>query len=105
MIGTTEMNSGGSLDFWPRTKGQGVFDIFPDPLESEVVYVVVYGNNKGLYKGQKTNNIWNWTKLYTDNFMRKVGVQPNNNKVIYTCHLLHSQMAGIIPIQKGSIFE
>ena len=105
MIGTTDMNSGGSLDFWPQTKGQGVFDIFPDPLESEVVYVVVYGNNKGLYKGQKTNNIWNWTKLYTDNFMRKVGVQPNNNKVIYASSSSAFTDGWYHPNSKGVIYS
>jgi len=104
-IGTTEMNSGGSIDFWPQTKGQGVFDIVADPQLTDVVFVTVYGNNKGLYKGTKSGTNWTWTKLYTDNFLRKVGVQPNNNNVIYATSSSAFTDGWYHPNSKGVIYS
>jgi len=83
LIGNAEMNRGGSSDFW-GSDGNGVFDIVPDPQTGGTVYVTVYGLAKGLYRGVKgTGATWTWTKLCTDNFMRKVSVHPLNNNFIY----------------------
>ena len=83
LIGNTEMNRGGSADFW-ASGGNGVFDVVPDPQNGGTVYVTVYGLAKGLYRGVKGDGtFWTWTKLCTDNFMRKVSVQPLNNNFIY----------------------
>jgi hypothetical protein len=84
IISTAEMNSGGTVAFWPQWNGKGIFDIAPDPQTSGTVYVTIYGNGKGLYRGAKgTGSSWNWQKLYTDNYMRKVCIDPSNNRCIY----------------------
>lgn len=84
LVGNSEINRNGSLAFWGYGNGLGVFDIVPDPQTSGTVYVAVYGVGKGLYRGVKgTGATWTWTKLCTDNFMRKVSVNPSNNNYVY----------------------
>jgi photosystem II stability/assembly factor-like uncharacterized protein len=83
MIGNLDQDRGGSVDFW-GSSGRGVFDIEPDPQTGGTVYVTVYGFGKGLYRGVKSDGaIWTWTKLCTDNFMRKVCVNPLNTNYVY----------------------
>lgn len=102
-IGNTEMNSGGSLEFWPQTRGQGIFDIVPSMQNSGELYVTVYGFGKGLYKGKKTGTNWLWAKLYTDDYMRKVALHPTLSNIVYassssafTDGYYHPNSSGII---------
>lgn len=84
LIGNSEINSGGTIEFWPQWNGKGVFDIAPDPQNTGVVYVTVFGTDKGLYRGVKGSGAaWTWTKLCTDNYMRKVCINPLDNNYIY----------------------
>ncbi|MBK8443527.1 MAG: hypothetical protein IPL35_08985 [Sphingobacteriales bacterium] len=104
-IGNTEINTGGSVSFWPQTNGQGVFDIVPDPLTTGVVYVTVYGNNKGLYRGTLSGSTWTWEKLYTDNFMRKVAINPSNPQQIAATSSSAFTDGWYHPASKGIIYS
>jgi hypothetical protein len=106
LIGSSEINTGGNIEFWPQWNGQGVFDIKPDPLISGTVYVTVYGTGKGLYKGVKnTGSTWTWTKLYTDSYMRKVAVHPTQTSTIYATSSSAFTDGYYHPNSKGIIYS
>jgi len=65
----------------------GVFEIKADPtIPNRVyaipnrVYVTAYGANKGMYRSDDGGV--NWTKLYTDNFMRGFAIHPSNSNLL-----------------------
>ncbi len=105
-IGNTEINTGGTIEFWPQTNGKGVFDIAPDPQTSGVVYITVYGASKGLYRGVKgIGSSWTWTKLCTDNCMRKVCVNSLDNNYIYATSSSAFTDGNYSPASHGVLFS
>lgn len=73
------------IPFWgdPDVDGDydGVFDVKTDPNNPNWVYVTAVGTGKGLYKS--INNGTTWEKLLTDDFMRKIGITPQNSNILY----------------------
>ena len=79
-VSDSQMKTSGGFNFWDSDYS-GVFDIKTDPNNKNWVYVTALGNNKGLFRSK--NNGTTWTKILTDNFMRKVAIVPQNSNVIY----------------------
>jgi hypothetical protein len=75
-----EMTNNG-FSYWEHEEYQGIFDIQTDPNQPGIVYVTVLGHGKGLYKSSDNGNTW--TKILTDNYLRKVGIVPNNSDYLY----------------------
>jgi photosystem II stability/assembly factor-like uncharacterized protein len=79
-IGTAEMVGGSIERFW-SSGYEGVYDIRPDPSNSGWVYVAVKGKGKGLYRSKDSGDTWD--KLWTDDYMRCVAVDPRNPDILY----------------------
>ncbi len=79
-ISIPEMYAPAGSQFWDWGYS-GIFDLATDPHQSGVVYVVVHGPNKGLYKSTDTGKTW--AHILTDNFLRKVAIVPTNTRQIY----------------------
>lgn len=60
---------------------EGVFNIVPDPNTPGRIYVVVYGEGKGLYRSDDWGDTW--TKILTNDYMRDVLVVPDHPEILY----------------------
>jgi len=67
----------------PTVHWQGVFNIKSDPNIPNRVYVVVHGEDKGLYRSDEAGAPGTWTKLYTNSRMRDVAIAPGNSNILY----------------------
>jgi hypothetical protein len=63
----------------------GVHDIQFDPKHPNIVYVVVYGKGKGLYKTTNGGNKWDRISLGTfeNQYLRAITVSPHNSNIIF----------------------
>ncbi|WP_281990197.1 T9SS type A sorting domain-containing protein [Aquimarina aggregata] len=80
-ISHSEMKGKPNIDIWNFNQYTGVYDIKTDPNHKNWIFVTATGQNKGLYKSIDQGN--NWTKLITDDYMRKVAIAPQNSNTIY----------------------
>ncbi len=69
-------NSSPGLEAW-----EGVFEIKVDLNEAYTVYVTAYGKGKGFYKS--TDAGITWTKLYTNDYMRGIAIDPNRSSRLF----------------------
>ena len=67
----------------PVVHWQGVFNIKADPNIPNRVYVVVHGDDKGLYRSDDAGATGSWEKLYTNSRMRDVAIAPGNSDILY----------------------
>ncbi len=96
------MRSDNGAAFWDWNYN-GVFDIETDPNNPDVVFVTVFGENKGLYRSR--DNGTNWDKILTDDFMRKVAIVPQNSNLIYATSSSAFQAGGYDADSKGILFS
>ena len=101
-VSENQMLATGQHGFWNRDY-DGVFDIKTDPNNPNWVYVTVLGNNKGLFKS--TDNGTTWSKILTDNYMRKVAIVPNNSNIIYATSSSAFQAGGYDSNSNGVLFS
>ncbi len=99
-VGTAEMH--GNVDFWD-SEGEGVFDIQPDPHQSQWVYVTVYGTGKGLWRSKDGG--LSWQKLLQDDFMRKVAISPLDQNLIYATSSSAFTYGGYDPASNGVLYS
>lgn len=90
----------------PKEAWNGVFEIKADPNIANTVYAVVYGKNKGLYKSENAGV--NWRKLYTNDYLRGIAIDPNNSNRLYISSSLayhsggyHSNSLGVLYSEDG----
>lgn len=79
-VSHVQMPTNNGAEFWDWNY-YGIFDLKTDPNNENWLYVTALGNDKGLYKSTDKGN--NWTKILTDDFMRKVAIVPQHSNVIY----------------------
>ncbi len=96
--GLPEMSASPGSDFWDGDY-DGVFDVKTDPSTPDRIYVTALGTNKGLYRSN--DNGATWTKLLTDDYMRKVAVAPNNPNVLYATSSSAFESGGYDPNSHG----
>ncbi len=65
----------------PVEAWNGVFEIKTDVNNPNTVFVSVYGKDKGLYKSIDAG--MNWAKLYTNDWLRGIAIDPNDSNNIY----------------------
>ena len=99
-VGTEEMH--GAPDFWAG-RGYGVFDIRFDPNIRDRIYVSVFGPNRGLYRSDDNGNSWH--KLWTDDFMRKVNIAPNNSNIVIATSSSAYTAGGYDPGSNGVVLS
>lgn len=92
----------GNNDFW-GSGGQGVFDIHPDVHKKGRVYVTVFGKDKGLWRSNNAGQTW--TKLWTDDYMRRVAVSPLDSNIIYATSSSAFTHGGYDSNSNGVIFS
>ena len=86
------------IPFWDGDY-DGVFDVKTDPNHTDWVYATAIGTGKGLYKSTDKGN--SWTKLLTDDYMRKVAVMPQNSDILYATSSSAFEAGGYDPSSKG----
>ncbi len=101
-ISDPEMRSTNGAEFWDWDY-QGVFDIKTDPNNPNYVYVVAHGPGKGLFKS--TDNGATWTKILTDDFLRKVAIVPENSNILYATSSSAFQSGGYDENSRGVLFS
>ena len=99
-VGTEEMH--GAPEF-RAGRGYGVFDIHFDPNIKDRIYVSVFGPGRGLYRSD--DNGISWQKLWTDDFMRKVSVSPNNSNVVIATSSSAFTAGGYDPRSNGVLLS
>ncbi len=102
-ISLPEMKATPGNSYWDYTSYDGVFDVRTDPDQPGRVYVTVLGENKGLYRSDDQGN--SWTKLLTDDFMRKVAIVPGHNHLIYATSSSAISEGGYDPASHGIWFS
>jgi len=98
----TQMKAGSGIFFWDENY-DGVFDVKTDPNNANWVYVTALGNNKGLFKSTDKGNTW--TKILTDDFMRKVAIVPQNSNMLYATSSSAFEAGGYEANSKGVWFS
>lgn len=98
-----EMKGKSGVDFWEFNPYTGVYDIKTDPNNKNWVYVTAKGDKKGLYKS--TNRGDTWTKLLTDDYMRKVAVASQNSKILYATSSSAVHSGGYKENSNGVLFS
>ncbi|WP_010520296.1 RICIN domain-containing protein [Aquimarina agarivorans] len=98
-----EMKGKSGVDFWEFNPYTGIYDIKTDPNNKNWLYVTAKGNKKGLYKS--TNRGDTWTKLLTDDYMRKVGIASQNSKIIYATSSSAVHSGGYKKNSNGVLFS
>ena len=101
-ISHPDMPSSNGTNFWDYGYN-GVFDLVTDPKLTDVVYVVVHGANKGLYRS--TNQGSGWSKILTDQYLRKVAVLPQNSNSIYATSSSAYESGGYNSSSKGILLS
>jgi len=63
----------------------GVHDIKIDPANSNIVYVVVYGEGKGLYKTANGGNTWTRINLgdFENRYLRAITIHPQDSNIVF----------------------
>ncbi len=79
-ISISAFNPTVGTSFWDWNYS-GIWDIQTAPNQPNVVYVVVRGASKGLYKSSDGGNTW--TKILNDNHLRKMKVAYFNPNIMY----------------------
>ncbi len=79
-VGLAQMGGNPNIGFWDFG-WEGVFDVIPDPHQTDTVYVTAFGDGKGLYRS--TNAGGSWEKLWSDDFMRSMTVAPSNPGLLW----------------------
>ncbi len=108
-VSDSQMLSNNNVPFWGDVVGDeirfytGVFDVKTDPNNKNWVYVTALGNNKGLFRSE--NNGTTWTKILTDDYMRKVAMVPKNSNVIYATSSSAFEAGGYAANSKGIWFS
>ncbi len=98
-----EMKASPGSDYWDYGSYDGVFDIQPDPDRPGRVYVTALGENKGLYRSDDYGETW--TKILTDDYLRKVAVVPGHNHVLYATSSSAISEGGYDPASNGIWFS
>ena len=81
-VGLADMRGPLVGNFLPTDAGwEGVFEIQADPVRANRVWVVVFGQGKGLYRSDDAGSTW--LKLYTDDYLRGVAIAPRAPNVLY----------------------
>ncbi len=101
-ISHSQMLANSNIEFWDRNYN-GVFDIKTDPNNANWVYVTAIGNNKGLFKS--TDSGITWSKILTDNYLRKVAIVPKNSNVLYATSSSAFEAGGYEISSKGILFS
>ncbi len=101
-VGLPEMRAPAGSNYWDWNY-QGIFDVQTDPHQPNTVYVVVHGPGKGLYRSTDAGNTW--TKLLTDDFLRKVALVPAIENLIYATSSSAYQAGGYDPRSRGVLFS
>ena len=102
-ISHPEMKASPGADYWDYGSYDGVFDILPDPDQAGRVYVTAFGLGKGLYRSDDYGNTW--TKILTDDFIRKVEVVSGYNHIIYATSSSAISEGGYAPNSNGVWFS
>lgn len=89
---------GSGASFWDGYY-DAVFDVQTDPNNANWVFVTALGSGKGLYKS--IDNGSSWTKILTDDYMRRVAITPQNSDFIYATSSSAFEAGGYDPISKG----
>lgn len=89
-------------NFWDWNYS-GIWDIQTDPNVANTVYVVVKGNNRGLYKSTDAGNTW--SQILQDNHLRKVNVSHFNSNIIYCTSSSARDAGGYSSDSKGILFS
>jgi photosystem II stability/assembly factor-like uncharacterized protein len=101
-VSHVDMNASNGIHFWDGDY-DGVFDVKTDPNNQNWVYATALGNNKGLYKSTDNGN--NWSKILTDDFMRKVAIVPSNSAILYATSSSAFEAGGYDENSKGVLFS
>ena len=100
--GLSEMQGDVSGQVW-EWGWEGVFAITPDPHARGRVYVVAYGEGKGLYRSHDAGE--SWTRLWTDDFLRDVAVSPANPDILVAASSSAFDSGGYDPDSHGVLLS
>ena len=101
-VSDPQMNASAGKVFWDDDY-DGVFDVETDPNHAQWVYVTALGNNKGLFKS--INMGTTWSKILTDDFMRKVAIAPSDSEVLYATSSSAFERGGYDVDSRGVLFS
>lgn len=84
----------------------GVHDIQIDPTNSDIVYVVVYGEGKGLYKTTNGGDTWARVDLgaFESKYLRYIAINPNNTNQIFVTSSENINSGGSGASSKGIFY-
>ncbi len=80
-VGLTEMRGHLSNVFWGNY-WNGVSAITPDPNTPGLVYVTVYGKNRGVYRSEAWGESGSWLRIYLNDYMWAVTILPHNGTIL-----------------------
>jgi len=85
----------------------GVHDIQIDPINSNIVYVVVYGEGKGLYKSINGGNSWVRVNLgqFENKYLRYITINPKHPNNIFLTSSENINSGGAGGTSKGIIYS
>ncbi len=101
-VGLPEMVAAPGADFWDYDY-EGVFDLKADPVVPDRLYVVVFGSGGGLYRSDDGGQ--SWSKLLTDDYLRKVAVVPDHPDLLYATSSSAFDAGGYDPASNGVWFS
>ncbi len=96
------MKASNGAAFWDNNY-DGVFDIETDPNHADRVYVTSLGDDKGLFRS--INQGTTWTKILTDDYLRKVAIATSDSEVLYATSSSAFEAGGYHPDSRGVLFS